>query len=604
MARPRLFQISLARKCQLLFGLSVLLIIFAALFVPSKYMEKVVQQLSLGEARNLALMARAWADPLNRDWAGQQKLLNKWWEDHAKALELPAVPPSLIPLAPEPGIATATEMYDSWKKLRRPIKRTSYVLERLARWMPKTGALYYTGAMVEAVPPQVRDRARGYLSATAQNYVAAYFMANAPQQPLDPFVKDCIRQMLTDESRLELHRAIREPGEPTVYEFVLAVRGVEAGPQRRPLAGVIRVRLPSNEKYNIFWTRLILVLAGLSASFLAIVVFYLVTHKLILDPVRRLKALVEQIAGGDLAARSDIQTGDEFEEFADAFNQMLTELAASYSKLETINKSLDTRLGELAETNVGLFESNRLKSEFLANVSHELRTPLTSIIGFADLLQDTARSGNGQVDTQRINRYANNILTSGRMLLDMINDLLDLAKIEAGRVELHRSKFSLSDLCEGLADFVRPLVDEKEQNLSVVLGESLPTMESDAGKVRQVLFNMLSNAVKYTPNGGAIELRVESLQDQERVRISVTDTGPGIASENHEGIFEKFHQLDSSATREHGGTGLGLPISRELCTMLGGTIRVESRLGYGACFIVELPVNCPETVPQVMPSLT
>jgi signal transduction histidine kinase len=240
-----------------------------------------------------------------------------------------------------------------------------------------------------------------------------------------------------------------------------------------------------------------------------------------------------------------------------------------------------------------LFESNRLKSEFLANVSHELRTPLTSIIGFADLLRDSAQ-GEGVLDKKRIARFAHNILTSGRLLLDIINDLLDLAKIEAGKIELHRSSFSLRDVCEALSDFMKPLVDKNSLTFEIDLQDNLPVMYSDAGKIRQVLFNLLSNAVKYTPPGGVVRLEARSIDNDQAVQLIVADNGPGIAPEDQQRIFEKFQQLDPSVTREHSGTGLGLPISKEICNLLGGTIRLESELNKGSRFIVELPVECPE----------
>ncbi|MBI4581566.1 MAG: HAMP domain-containing histidine kinase, partial [Planctomycetes bacterium] len=236
-------------------------------------------------------------------------------------------------------------------------------------------------------------------------------------------------------------------------------------------------------------------------------------------------------------------------------------------------------------------------------VSHELRTPLTSIIGFADLLRDAA-SSDSATDRTRLARYAHNILSSGRNLLDIINDLLDLAKIEAGRIELHRAMFSLRDVCEALYDLTRPLFDKKQIAFETDLADDLPMLNSDAGKLRQILYNLLSNASKYTPEGGRVRMVVEAVNDGRQVRLSVADTGPGIAPDQHERIFEKFRQLDSSVTREHSGTGLGLAITRELAIMLGGGIHLESEMGRGSTFIVDLPVECPEVVQRRIPALT
>ncbi len=409
---------------------------------------------------------------------------------------------------------------------------------------------------------------------------------------------------MSRDKKLNEMRTDEQVDSSTTYRLVMAVRGEDSGAGRQPLVGLIDVQLKAPDLSSVLlWTRFMFVLAGLLAGFLAVLVFYIIVQKLILAPVRDLTVLAEDIAGGNLSARADINTGDEFQELGGAFNAMLAELERARVELETINRSLDTRLGELAETNVALYESNRLKSEFLANVSHELRTPLTSIIGFADLLRDTAQSA-GELDKQRTARFAHNILTSGRMLLDLINDLLDLAKIEAGKVELHRTRFSLQDICEALGDFVRPLIEKKSLNFRLDLAEDLPSMESDAGKLRQVLYNLLSNAIKYTPERGTVSLEAVAIAGHRQVCITVSDTGPGITPEDQERIFEKFWQLDSSVTREHSGSGLGLAISKELSQLLGGNIRVESERGRGSRFIVTLPVQSPATARRPLPTLT
>src|SRR5213078_4576474 len=183
------------------------------------------------------------------------------------------------------------------------------------------------------------------------------------------------------------------------------------------------------ETRQLLLNRIFLLTAGLLAGTLAILVFFLITTKLILQPVRVLRETAEKVSKGDLNVRSHIFTGDEFQHLSETFNVMLANLKESEDQLRAINKSLDLKLGQLAESNVALYESNRLKSEFLANVSHELRTPLNSILGFAELLRDTV--GDKDRADGRATRYLQNILMSGRNLLELINDLLDLAKIEA-----------------------------------------------------------------------------------------------------------------------------------------------------------------------------
>jgi two-component system sensor histidine kinase BarA len=265
---------------------------------------------------------------------------------------------------------------------------------------------------------------------------------------------------------------------------------------------------------------------------------------------------------------------------------MLTNLKAGEDQLRAINKSLDLRMGQLAETNVALYESNRLKSEFLANVSHELRTPLNSILGFADLLKDSASVS---ADAKSV-RYVQNILRSGQNLLDLINDLLDLAKIEAGRMEVRSEPVSLKDVFEGLSIMLKPLMEPRNLTLESAIASDVPIIHTDPAKLQQVLYNFLSNAIKFSPPGGKIML--EGMREgTEAVRLSVTDQGPGIEPEKQQVIFEKFRQIDGSVTREHSGTGLGLAISKELITLMNGTIGVTSTPGQGASFFIILPLK-------------
>ena len=192
----------------------------------------------------------------------------------------------------------------------------------------------------------------------------------------------------------------------------------------------------------------------------------------------------------------------------------------------------------------------------------------------------------------RIQRYAVNILSSGRMLLELINDLLDLAKIEAGKLELHVQDISLQEVCEGLYDFMKPLADKAGLHFELQCAADLPRMRSDAGKIKQVLYNLLSNAVKFTQPEGRVTLGAKAV-DARCVQIWVSDTGPGISKEQQAQVFEKFRQLDEGATRQHGGVGLGLAISKELVTLLGGQISIQSEPGQGATFAAVLPIDAP-----------
>jgi two-component system sensor histidine kinase BarA len=365
------------------------------------------------------------------------------------------------------------------------------------------------------------------------------------------------------------------------------------------LAGLIVVALPAGDSTEgLAWNRLIIIAAGALAGILAILVFYVITHRFILAPIDELRDVAGRVTEGDLSVRSDLRTGDEFEQLAGSLNAMLERLRASQEELKKANRLLDQKLGEMAETNVALYESNRVKSEFLANVSHELRTPLTSIIGFAELLREQP----GAAENPKTARYAENILISGRILLEIINDLLDLAKIEAGKVDLHIDPVRLDELCATLLDFIRPQADKKTLDIALECPEPVPEILSDRGRLRQILFNLVSNAVKFTPDGGQVRVLVAPA-GADRVRVAVRDTGPGIAPEHQHVIFEKFRQIDQSATRPHQGTGLGLAIAKELTDLLGGRIWVESAPGEGATFTVELPLTAPEPRDRPLVSL-
>ncbi len=398
------------------------------------------------------------------------------------------------------------------------------------------------------------------------------------------FQRDAIERLTRNRDQ-QYYWRLQDDGR--IFRFAMAVRGTAVDAHPDALRGIIDVRLPIHRDAGV-WNSVTTVLAGASGAVLAILVFYMVTQRLVLSPVTRLRHVAEQVTTGDVGVRASIASGDEFEQLSTAFDGMLDHLKAAQDEQRKINRSLDIRLGELAETNVALYESNRIRSEFLANVTHELRTPLVSIIGFAELLRDA--TDNPDADMKRLDRFAQNILTSGRSLLDIINDLLDLAKMDAGELTLHLSEFSIIDLCRDLIDFVRPLADKRAQGLRLRVPPELPAFHGDSGKIKQILYNLLSNAVKFTPTGGSVSLALERDGD-DRVRMTVTDTGPGIDPSRHTEIFEKFRQLDSSRTREYEGTGLGLAITRDLAQLLGGSVHVESALGRGASFIVVLPTR-------------
>ncbi len=352
-------------------------------------------------------------------------------------------------------------------------------------------------------------------------------------------------------------------------------------------AAVVRTHGVGGELRKMkFMNRIWTFMAGVIGGTGAIVAFYWIMQRVILRPIRQLRALANNVAEGNLDVRSSISTGDEYEKLAQAFNHMLDHLAAAQENLREANRRLDAKIAELSDRNIELFRANKLKSEFLANMSHEFRTPLNAILGFAQVLREKP----SLLKREKGQRYAENIITSGNRLLTMINDLLDLARTQAGKMELHIEQASVLQICESLVSSFTLLARKKRIRIHMEVGPEVPLIVTDAGKVQQVLYNFLSNAMKFTPARGRIEIRASMLDDR-MLRLAVSDTGCGIAAADREKIFDKFRQGGGSLTREEPGSGLGLAISKELADMLGGVIDLESQVGIGSTFWLDMPVT-------------
>ncbi len=336
----------------------------------------------------------------------------------------------------------------------------------------------------------------------------------------------------------------------------------------------------------ILMNRVWIVLAGLIGGAGAIVAFYMITQRVILRPIRQLRGLVNNVAEGNLDIRSSIRTGDEYERLADAFNHMLDGLQSGQEKLREANKQLDVKIAELSERNIELFKANKVKSEFLANISHEFRTPLNAILGFAEILREKP----ALLKKEKGRKYTENIIAGGQRLLHMINDLLDMAKTEAGKMKLRIEKATVQQLCEALIASFSLITKEKKIKVKLAIDKNIPILATDVSKVQQILYNFLSNAVKFTPQRGKIEIRA-TMRDEKLLRLAVSDTGCGIAEADKEKIFEKFRQADGSITRESTGSGLGLAICRELAAMLVGTIGLESKVNKGSTFWLDIPIT-------------
>ncbi|MTJ11885.1 PAS domain S-box protein [Anabaena sp. UHCC 0187] len=315
------------------------------------------------------------------------------------------------------------------------------------------------------------------------------------------------------------------------------------------------------------------------------------------------KTFKDQLFWGNLAAKQITVAGQKMNlvRVTDISQRKMAE-----TQLQETNK-------QLAASNQELARATRLKDEFLANMSHELRTPLNAILGISEGLQDEVFG----VINERQRQGLQTIERSGTHLLALINDILDLSKIEAGQVELEYSQIAISQLCQSSLSFIKQQAFQKQIQLDVKIQANLPDLLIDERRIRQVLINLLNNAVKFTLEGGSITLtvtgekyspgsKITHLQDF--IRIAVTDTGIGIAPENLHKLFQPFVQIDSSLNRKYNGTGLGLSLVKRIVEMHGGKVDVRSEIGVGSCFIVDLPyANMPasssESINQVQPDL-
>ena len=253
------------------------------------------------------------------------------------------------------------------------------------------------------------------------------------------------------------------------------------------------------------------------------------------------------------------------------------------SRVRERTKELEENQIRLKESNLKLEDSSRHKSEFLANMSHELRTPLNSVIGFSELLKEKIFGDLNEKQTD----YVNDILNSGKHLLELINDVLDLAKIESGQLDIFKTVFSLNKLIQFSVAIVAERAQKAKLSLKVLVNDSQDMIYADERKLKQIIINLLTNAIKFTPAGGTITLTVQ--YSAEGALISVADTGIGIALEDQTKVFEEFRQVDNALTRKAEGTGLGLAIVKRLIELQGGWLKLESELGKGSTFSLFIP---------------
>src|SRR5262245_38599414 len=427
-------------------------------------------------------------------------------------------------------------------------------------------------------------------------YKYQYQILHENKGELEPFERDLLKEFSAPEPERIDFSKIRATDRALLYyaplragKGCLQCHGQKDGKigyaaAENDILGMVRISMTTKAiEEGLNWNRAILIATAIGTTVLIMTGSWIIVRYIIVKPVKHLKDVSDAISAGELNVRSEIQTGDEFEDLSHAFNRMLRTLVSMQDQWRKVNADLDHKVDELAQANLALFESNRLKSDFLATMSHELRTPLNSILGFSDVL-----GGSDQLNDKQ-KRWVQNIQSSGQKLLNLINDILDLAKIEAGKMHVRLEEFSLHDVCEGLVNMFRPMAEKKNIDLRTQIDPDIPVMRQDLTKFQQILENLLSNAVKFTPEGGRVLLKAET--DAGQVVITVSDTGVGIAAEEQELVFQKFRQSGNPLTREHAGTGLGLSIVRELCKLLGGEVLLHSELGRGTTFTVRLPLH-------------
>jgi signal transduction histidine kinase len=374
----------------------------------------------------------------------------------------------------------------------------------------------------------------------------------------------------------ELVHPVKTQGKREREEIGLTVGGQEQTIGWATVGMSLSLRRVDDTIVQVRWTTALLTLA--------VVVFgILVTAllaRVIVGPINTLAAATTRIAKGEAPFHVAVGSRDEIGDLAVSFNRMTEAL----QRREADNVAL---VRALEETNLKLEAANRHKSEFLANVSHELRTPLTAIKGAVDLLLHELVGPLNDRQQHHLTRVRSN----AQHLAGLINDLLDLAKVEAGRLELRATKLLLETLVRDVVETLRPMAAEKRIALEI-RAEAVLVVWADPEKVTQVLMNLIGNAIKFTPSLGAVTVDVARTHGR-WAQVAVTDSGPGISADETQKIFDKFYQIAEAGRQRPGGTGLGLAIARALVELHGGKIWVESEVGRGSTFFFTLPLDEP-----------
>lgn len=331
------------------------------------------------------------------------------------------------------------------------------------------------------------------------------------------------------------------------------------------------------------------VLVALSITVLLLITLRRIVSRMTL-PVQELSRIMTRAEGGETALRAEEQGPAEVVHMAHAFNKMMAALEERDQRLRVQRDGLEREVAlrtlELVQARDEAIAASRHKSEFLANMSHELRTPMNSILGYTEMVIEELNDTGDQRSVSDLKRVQN----SANHLLSLINSILDLAKIESGRMELFIEPVDLRGLIDQVADTVRPMMKKNHVEFAIDVRQEAETLLIDAAKLQQILLNLLSNAAKFTANG-TVTLAITHLRHE--LAMTVSDTGIGMDVSQQARVFEAFRQADMSTTRHYGGTGLGLTITQSFCAMMGGKIDLDSTPGKGSQFTVRIPLPIP-----------
>lgn len=352
--------------------------------------------------------------------------------------------------------------------------------------------------------------------------------------------------------------------------------------------------------FQVFMIARSMVIVGILSLTAIILIIYSLIKKDIEKPLKELMSATEIVADGNLEFQIKVNRKDELGHLAFLFNYMAQKLQMSFNSLAKNNEELESRVKkrtqELEKAKEVAEEANQAKSSFLANMSHELRTPLNAIIGYGELLQEEAEDMGEEEFVEDLKK----IQGAGKHLLGLINDILDISKIEAGKMELYLEHFELSKIIQEIVITIQPLIEKNNNTLEVHYPDDLGFMTADVTKIRQNTFNLLSNASKFTQNG-TITMTIDRYlkETQAWIKFEIKDTGIGMNPQQQAKLFNAFSQADVSTTRKYGGTGLGLTITKKFTEMMGGYILLDSEEGEGTTFTIHLPAEVKDIKSEV-----